>query len=286
MKTLIRSDSSSMIGHGHIRRDLVFAKTLETEKIFFASQMLDGHCLDMIPYEIILLSSNTSEELIEIIHRFDIDLLVIDHYEITAFDEAKIKQQTGVKMICFDDTYQMHCCDILINPNLYAQKERYASLVPKSCEIRCASPLIRDEFMIEKGKKRQKIYDVCIVMGATDSAHLIPKILKILPSSLHIAIVTTHSNRLIKQLEKEAKKRLFTFLYIDASPIAPILNQSKLIVLTPSTIVQEVLFLGLCFIAIQVSSNQTLMRSYLEDHGYATLRKWNVSSFMQLYNAQ
>ena len=284
MKTLIRSDSSSKIGCGHIMRDLVFAKTLQSE-IIFACQSLNGHCMRLIPYPIETLHSNDLQELIALILRLNIDLLVIDHYEIDAFDEYTIKKETGVKILSFDDTYKAHCCDILINPNIYAAKEPYASLVPKECELHYKSPLIRDEFILEKTIKRPKIYDVCIVMGATDAANLSLEIVKLLPDSLAIAILTTRFNAHLKELLNYVNTKPHIHLYVDISPIAPILNQSKKIILTPSSIVQEVLFLGISFIAIQVASNQQYMRSYLENNGYAVLKEWDASLFMQLYNA-
>lgn len=48
MKVLFRSDSSSQIGFGHIKRDLVLAK--QYSDVSFACLPLEGSLIDEIPY--------------------------------------------------------------------------------------------------------------------------------------------------------------------------------------------------------------------------------------------
>ena len=51
MKVLFRSDSSSEIGFGHIKRDLIFAK--QYEDVSFACLDLEGSLIDEIPYPVL-----------------------------------------------------------------------------------------------------------------------------------------------------------------------------------------------------------------------------------------
>ena len=188
MKTLIRADSSSTIGLGHIMRDLVLAQSLEGE-VLFACQALQRSMIEQIPYEVHILQTNDAEELIALIKSLHVNLLVIDHYGIDARFERAVKEASNVTILSFDDTYQAHHCDILLNHNLCADALRYANLVPKSCELRCGSAytLIRSEFKEEKKIVREKIYDVLIAMGGSDVGNLTLEILKILPKSLHVS---------------------------------------------------------------------------------------------------
>lgn len=264
-------------------RDLVLAQSLQGE-IIFACQALKGAMIERIPYEVKILKSNDVEELITLIQTLKINFLIIDHYGIDALYERTIKEATGVKILSFDDTYKAHHCDILLNHNLYADAKRYENLVPKHCELRLGSPLIRDEFKEEKRQKREKIYDVLIAMGGSDSANLTQKIVEALPKTLHIAIVTTTANAHLIALQHYIENKPNITLHINTQNVAKLLHQSRFGITTPSVMVHEVLFMELPFIAIKVAPNQDDMFHYLNQHSYPVLKEWNASSFAQLYH--
>ena len=281
MKTLIRADSSSTIGLGHIMRDLVFAKELEGE-VIFACQALEGAMIERIPYEVKILHSNDADELIALIKALHVNLLVIDHYGIDAIFEQRIKEETGVKILSFDDTYEKHHCDILLNHNVCAHTLRYEHLVPKGCVLCCGKPLIREEFHTEKTIQREKIYDVLIAMGGTDAYNLSQKIAQALPKEKRIAILTTTANAHLKELQSFVAEKPHIALHVNSNEVAKLLHQSKLVVVTPSVMVHEVLFMEVPFIAIKVASNQDDMYKYLKKNGYATMEQFDENSNFNL----
>ncbi|AFL69712.1 UDP-2,4-diacetamido-2,4,6-trideoxy-beta-L-altropyranose hydrolase [Sulfurospirillum barnesii] len=285
MKILIRADSSSTIGLGHIMRDLVLAKEFEGE-VIFACQALEGNIIDQIPYEVKRLTSNDAGELIALIHALHVTLLVIDHYGIDVSFERKIKEAMGVKILSVDDTYESHHCDILLNPNLYADASRYEGLVPKGCELRCGVPLIREEFHTEKTIQREKIYDVCIAMGGSDASNLTQTILQTLPKDKRIAILTTTANAHLEALKSFVADTPNIALHVNSKEVAKLLHQSHCVITTPSVMVHEVLFMEVPFIAIQTAQNQEAMFQYLHQKGYLVLKEWNEHAFMRLYNAK
>ncbi|KHG33244.1 UDP-2,4-diacetamido-2,4,6-trideoxy-beta-L-altropyranose hydrolase [Sulfurospirillum sp. MES] len=276
MKTLIRADSSSTIGLGHIMRDLVLAKSFEGE-VIFACQNLEGNIIASIPYDVKILNSNDTDELIALIKALHVNLLVIDHYGIDAPFERKVKEATGVKILSFDDTYQTHHCDILLNHNISADKKRYKGLVPPRCELRCGIlyTLIRDEFKDEKKQTREKIYDVFIAMGGTDASNITLDILKILPKSLHVSVLTTSANAHLSELQNYVKDKPNIALHVNSNEVAKLLHQSRLAIVTPSVMVHEVLFMEMPFIAVKVASNQDDMFAYLQAQGYTVLEAFN-----------
>jgi len=286
MSTLIRSDSSSTIGLGHVMRDLVLAKSLEG-KVLFACQNLEGNIISTIPYEVKVLKSNDADELIALIKALHVKLLVIDHYGIDAVYEQKVKEATGVKILAFDDTYQAHHCDILLNHNISADKKRYKNLVPKHCELRCGIlyTLIRDEFREEKKCEREKIYDVFIAMGGSDASNITLKILKTLPASLHVSVLTTTANAHLGELQNYVLDKPNIALHVNTKEVAKLLHQSRLAIVTPSVMVHEVLFMEVPFIAIKVAQNQDDMYQYLKQHDYHVLKEWDERAITQFYNA-
>ena len=283
MKTLIRADSSSTIGLGHIMRDLVLAKSFEGE-VIFACQNLEGNIIASIPYEVKILNSNDKSELIELIRALKIDLLVIDHYGIDAHFEQKIQEATNVKILSFDDTYQPHHCDILLNHNLSADASRYTHLVPKNCELRCGSAytLTRDEFKREKEKTCEKIYDVLVAMGGSDASNITLSLLKTLPEHLRLCVLTTTANAHLQELQSYVENKPNIALHVNSNEVAKLLHQSRLAIVTPSVMVHEVLFMEVPFIAIKVASNQDDMYQYLKKAGYKTLEHFDENSHIDL----
>ncbi|WP_151943823.1 UDP-2,4-diacetamido-2,4,6-trideoxy-beta-L-altropyranose hydrolase, partial [Aliarcobacter butzleri] len=179
MNILVRADSSSYIGTGHIMRDLVLVKQFIHDNIIFATQNLNGNITYKIAedeYKLVILKNNNFEELNQLIKELNIDMIIIDHYNINYNFEKELKKENpNLKIFVFDDTYEKHFCDILINHNINADEKRYKNLVPNNCELRCGSKytLLRDEFLEVKKqknsiKKDKKIKTIFVAMGGAD----------------------------------------------------------------------------------------------------------------------
>lgn len=287
MNILIRADSSSEIGLGHIMRDLVLAGQYPNDTVSFACQNLEGNIIDRIPYPVHILASNEPEEISALITELNIDMVVFDHYGIDATYERKIKNQAGITILSFDDTYAKHYCDILLNHNISADPQRYQGLVPEYCELRCGSAytLIRDEFKAEKAIEREKVYDIFISMGGTDPTNITLTILKTLSDDLSVCVVTTAGNPHLNELESFIRGKENIALHINSDSVAKLLHQSRLAVVTPSVIVHEVLFMEIPFIAIKTASNQTDLYAYLKSKNYPVSEEWNVDTIAQFHNA-
>ena len=277
-KILFRTDSSSKIGLGHVMRDLVLAKQFKDDEILFACQNLEGNIMDKIPYPKIVLNSNSIDELIMIIKKENIDLLVIDHYEIGFKEEKEIKQKTGVKIFVLDDTYEKHYCDILLNHNIYANKKKYIELVPKSCQIQCGEKytLIRDEFknQIIKHYKKDGIF---ISFGGTDTQSNTLKTLKILKQfKKKVYLHITSSNKNLKKIKQYALYNKWIVLKIDTD-VSTSMAKSYLAIITTSTIFYEAVFMKLKIIGIKVASNQHELYQYAKKKGFLVFDKFNSS---------
>jgi len=285
MNILFRADSSSTIGTGHIMRDLVLAKQYSNDKIVFATQNLSGninHKINEAGYEIHTLNSSNVEELDRLIKTLKIDLLVIDHYGIDEKQEKQLKiQNPKLKILSFDDTYEKHNCDILLNHNISADKKKYKGLVPKDCELRCGSKytLLRDEFIIEKKKKRKKLSKkettIFLSMGGSDAFGYNLKILKILKKyrNIKVIVATTTSNKNLNSLKKYSLGNKWIELSINSNEIAKLMGKSDLCIVTPSVTISEVIFLEKKFIAIKVIDNQDDIYRYLKKKKYFSINK-------------
>jgi UDP-2,4-diacetamido-2,4,6-trideoxy-beta-L-altropyranose hydrolase len=290
MNILFRADSSSIIGTGHIMRDLVLAKEFNNANITFATIDLDGnlnHKIIEAGYTLELLKTNDFDELNELIKKLDIDMIIIDHYDIDYKFEKSLKESNpNLKIFVFDDLYEKHHCDILINHNIYGDATRYKDLVPQNCELRCGAKytLLREEFTLEKKKIDVAKEAIFIGMGGADSANLSQKILELLLplTNQKINVITTSANANIDFLKAFVSKYPNVELHINSNQIANLMNQSSLAIVSPSVILNELFYLGIPFIGIQTADNQKYMVEFLKKNRFDVLEKWEDFKFQAL----
>ena len=291
MNILIRADSSSYIGTGHIMRDLVLAKKYKNENIIFATQDLVGN----INHKIELLKSNDFEELNKLVKKFEIDMIIIDNYDIDYNFEKKLKEDnSSLKIFVLDDTYEKHFCDILLNHNIYANEKKYKNKVPENCELRCGAKytLLRDEFLkAKKAKKRvkKKNKTIFLGLGGADHKNLNIKILKVIEKfkkSLKINLVTTTANKHLEELKKYCKDKKWINLQINSNEVAKLMSNSDFAIVTPSVTANEIFYLDLPMITIKTAKNQNQMHKYLKKKGYFTMKKFDkqkLNKYLKLF---
>ena len=292
MNILFRADSSSNIGTGHIMRDLVLVNQFPNDNIVFATQDLEGNInykIDEAGYKVYTLKNNEFEELNFLIKELNIEMIVIDHYKIDYDFEKKLKNENpNLKIFVFDDTYEKHYSDILLNHNISANKKKYKNLVPKNCELRCGSnyTLLRDEFfkakkLKHKIKKDKKTKTIFLAMGGADHSNINIKILKVIKKirkdkkNVKVNLVTTSANKNLKELEEYCKNKKWINLQKNSNEIAQLMIESDFAIVTPSVTVNEVYFLSLPMIAIKTADNQKDIYEYLKKSGLFALKRFN-----------
>jgi UDP-2,4-diacetamido-2,4,6-trideoxy-beta-L-altropyranose hydrolase/UDP-4-amino-4,6-dideoxy-N-acetyl-beta-L-altrosamine N-acetyltransferase len=286
---LFRADSSSTIGTGHIMRDLVLTENYPESRVIFATQDLEGNLNSKIlesGHEIQNLDSNDVNKLIELMQKLSVDMVIIDHYGIDYTFEKTLKEKTAVQLMVFDDTYEKHHCDILLNHNIYADKEKYKGLVPKKCELRCGAKftLLREEFHIAKTDKKvlsTTTKNIFLAMGGADSANLNISILEVLKNfpTLHTHVVTTTANQYLEELKEYVAESNNITLHVNSTALAQLMAESHLAIVTPSVTLNEVYFMGLPFIAIQTAENQSEMVSFLEKKNFPIIKNFEKETF-------
>lgn len=292
MSILFRVDSSSEIGLGHLMRCLVLAGQYGKGDVVFAVKNLEGNANQKIiseGFELVVLNNNSVDELVQKINELKVSMVVFDHYGIDDRFEKAIKDTTAVQILSFDDTYERHYCDILLNHNIYADVEKYKYLVPDFCEIRCGEKytLIRDEFKKIKPKNRKinkNNLTVFVAMGGSDVNNINLEVLKVLIdiSYTTINLATTNTNSNVGTLLEFSKQYPQVNIHINHPNIAKLMNDSDFAIITPSVTTYEVMALNLPFIAIQTADNQHYLANYLENNNFLLARTWNSNHIQTL----
>lgn len=285
---LIRCDSSSEIGVGHLMRSLVLAEQFLGATITFATLDLSNNRNDLIKeagYAHHLLHSNTFAELDALVKQQGIDLLILDHYALDYGFEKQLKAaNSALTLMVLDDTYAPHFCDILLNHNIYAEAKKYKDLVPAWCELRCGAQytLLRKEFA------QQKEFSVVVVMGGADTLALSPQILKMLLRypQIKVDLITSSANKNLEKLKRLGKKHKRVCVHCDTKELGLLARQSHFAIISASVVANEFYKMGIPFIAIQTAPNQKEMRRFLKKEGYRVLKRFDAQkllSFIEEY---
>jgi len=186
--------------------------------------------------------------------------VIVDNYNFTYEDEKEFKKFfPKIKLIVFDDTYEKHFCDEIINHNLGVIKEKYEN--PKI--VRIIKPLIREEFYKAK-KKRFKKEGIFISLGGSDAKGFSLKVLKLLkPMKTKVNLYITSANQNLEKIKKFAFLNRWVNLHINED-VAEGMAKSEFGIITPSVISYEAMFMNLDFIAIQTADNQKAVAKYLK----------------------
>ena len=255
---LLRVDFSSKIGLGHLKRVEAFISEkckVKSEKFIIICKECNKK-LTKLP----IIKIENEKEFFEKVKELNPKEVIVDNYNFTYENEKEFKKLfPHTKLIVFDDTYEKHFADLIINHNLSAKKEKYEN--PEKVKI--IKPLIREEFKKAKRKKFKR-EGIFISLGGSDAKGLTLKVLKILkPIKPKVNLYITSSNKNLEKIKKFAFLNRWVNLHINED-IAIGMATSEFGIITPSVISYEAIFMNLEFLAIQTADNQKEVVKYLK----------------------
>ena len=252
---ILRIDFSSKIGLGHLRRQEAYIQRKNIKNLV----VLCKECNEKLT-KLPIIKIKNEEEFFKKVKELNPKEVIVDNYNFTYEDEKKFKELfPHIKLTVFDDTYEKHFADVIINHNLGAKKEKYEN--PEKVKI--IKPLIRKEF--KKIKKRKfKKEGIFISLGGSDAKGLTLKVLKILkPIKPKVNLYITSANKNLDKIKKFAFLNKWVNLHIDED-VALGMAKSEFGIITPSVISYEAIFMDLNFLAIKTADNQKEVAKYLK----------------------
>jgi len=257
---LIRVDFDSDIGFGHLKRVENFIK----DGIIICIKCNEKYT------NLPVIKIKNENEFFEVVKKLNPSKVIVDNYNFTYKHEKKFKNLfPEIKLICFDDTYEKHFCDEIININPAAKREKY----PKNIKVKILKkPLVSENF--KKAKKRHfKKRGIFVSFGGTDSKGIGLKVLKELKKSKkEVHFYTTSANKNLDKLKKFCFLNRWCHLHIDEN-IAEGMAKARFGIITPSTITWEAMYMNMPFIAIKVADNQKEISKYLKQKRIKVLKE-------------
>lgn len=294
MTVVIRVDSSSIIGSGHLMRCLTIAQRYHKEGhiVSFVCRDLEGSLAGLVKeqgFQLYMLPSidkddkltgygkwltvtqvQDATETVTIMQKMDkVDRLVVDSYAIDETWEKIVRPYTNEIFVIDDLANRKHDCDFLLDQNYYLNKEdRYTGLVPKKCQLLLGPQyaLLRDEFYEAKAKMKPRggqLHNILVFYGGVDATDETSKAIQALIglksngelSDTEIIVVVGGSNVKKDDIAILCRQAGFKFL-CQVNNMAELMAEADLMLGAGGTTTWERCFLGLPAIVTAVAENQ------------------------------
>ncbi len=293
---IIRVDSSSRIGLGHVMRCLTLAHKL-THANYNVSFLCREH-LGNISQEIITQGFNVIclsppcklidnvneaqwlgvrqyEDATECINRLEnikYDLLIVDHYSLDKTWHLQLSPYTE-KLIVIDDlANRQYHCDALIDQTISRQKSDYNNLVPKHCQLLLGKNyiLLREEFSIAREKAIKRRHNtinpshILITLGGTDPDNITQTLLLWIIEIKHkfinlsITVVISEQSRYIRLIEALIQDHDWINLSVKPKSMATLMVSADIAIGTSGGTAWERCCLGVPTINIVSAQNQQM----------------------------
>ncbi|MEC1719214.1 UDP-2,4-diacetamido-2,4,6-trideoxy-beta-L-altropyranose hydrolase [Schinkia azotoformans] len=292
MNIFIRVDASNEIGSGHLMRCLTLAKKLRLQgaNVTFICREHIGHLCNLIDekkftvlklptpnkdWELPLLTPHSNwlgvpwfidaEETRSLLHGHFVDLLIIDHYAINDKWERTLKGMVKNIMVIDDLADRKHQCDLLLDPTVLNDSNRYQALVPPHCKLFLGPSyvLLRQEFYEEKYQMKLRtglVKRILIFFGGFDHTNETEKalssFLELARNDIEADVVVGQQNIHKHKLKEICEQYSNLHFHCQVNNMATLMRHADLSIGAGGTTTWERCYLGLPTIVWSIAENQ------------------------------
>lgn len=308
MKIVFRTDSSRLIGTGHVMRCLTLAKHCRErgDDVAFICRDHQGNISELleqqgfnllrlpcsaesasdsltdqyaswlgVPWE-----SDAEQSQAAIRDSFTrVGWLVVDHYALDHRWQNQLRSVADHIMVIDDLANRRHDCEILLDQNLYENLEkRYDGLVPSGCRTMLGPrfAMLRPEFMQYRRQLPERsgeIRRVLLFFGGADVTNETAKALdavKLLKrDDLTLEVIVGRSNRHVDEIERRCADMKKACFHCQVDNMAALMASCDLAIGGGGTTTWERCCLGLPCITIAVAENQVEVARMASKTGFA-----------------
>lgn len=311
MNVLIRVDSSTEIGSGHVMRCLTLASKLKNRgaEVTFVCSELQGNLIKLIARDFKVRSLIIPDALQKVRSAWEFfqrwldfgwkldaeyiidylnanqnkpDWLIVDHYGIDRRWECSLRPFVKKIMVIDDLANRLHDCDVLLDQNFYLNPQaRYEGLVPHSCILYLGPQyaLLRPEFEVwRKRLKKQNgfVQKIMVFFGGSDPTNETIKALKALATfnakDIKIDVIVGNQNKVKRQIEDFCQGHLNMNYYCQVDNMAKLMVEADVAIGAGGATTWERLYLGLPTLTLVVAENQKETIHDLANYGAI----WNL----------
>lgn len=292
MNVFIRVDASNEIGSGHLMRCLTLAETLRLRgaNVTFICREHVGHLCNLIDtkkFNVFKLPAPNKEwkqplltphsnwlgvpwfidakETKLLLQRHSVDLLIIDHYAIDCKWECTLKNMVKNIMVIDDLGDRKHHCDLLLDPTVLDNSNRYQTLVPSDCKLFLGPSyvLLRPEFYEEKSLLKLRtglVKRILIFFGGFDltneTGKALSSFLELGRHDIEVDVVVGQQNIHKHKLQGICEQYSNFHFHYQVNNIAILMRIADLSIGAGGTTAWERCFLGLPAVVLSIAENQ------------------------------
>ena len=272
-------DATRDIGYGHLKRclSLAFFYRQLGMTVVFLMQKLSPVVKDILDAQGMeaMVTPNQSEAISYLLSlRDQIDLLIIDHYEVGVGLEEKLVESFPILVI--DDLLRPHWCHLLVDQTMNRVPHDYKEKLNNPCAqaLTGIDYTLIDPFY--NGVKSFKdTHHILITFGATDPGKAVLTVLDILERKINHKDLAFHVplsslSPCVEELEMRIQEsKMDIRLYLDLPDLKFVYEKCGIAIGAPGTSLLERIYCGLNNITIVVAENQRAVGRMLDREGAA-----------------
>jgi UDP-2,4-diacetamido-2,4,6-trideoxy-beta-L-altropyranose hydrolase len=305
MKVVIRTDTSTAIGSGHLMRCLTLAGELRARgaELSFVCRELPGNLVGLVAekgYAVLRLPGvaqlhvgrsddaahaswlgasweTDASQTVAALEDLQVDWLVVDHYALDHRWEEILRPRVGRIMVIDDLADRRHDCDLLLDQNLYRDLEtRYDSLVPGNCQklLGPGYALLRPEFACARKTLRQRdgeVNRVLVFFGGVDlnndTKNALHALAGIADRRFKVDVVVGVNNPHREQVKEFCGAHDGFHYHCQIDTMARLLSAADLTIGAVGATTLERCAMGVPSMALAVAFNQEALCDYLTELG-------------------
>lgn len=292
-KVFIRVDGSAEIGLGHLVRCLALSHMLkENFSIHFFSKKIPDAIVEAIVEQGFQVNKIKTEK--DFFTQLSgSEIVILDSYDFDSAYQKRIKEM-GSKLVCIDDFHnQYFYADIVINHAPGVTEIDYDSESYTEYLLGPDYALLRPEFLKNTPQKNKivsdKIKNIFICFGGSDSKNLTSKILSWLPSKHYLITIVlgdaySHQEELNGVIEKRKDLEVIIKKSLSAKEIRNEIENSDLAIVPASGILFEVISIGLLIISGYCVENQmAIYKGFRKKEVFVDANSFTEMSFREAF---
>jgi len=308
----IRADGGAGVGMGHVMRCMSLARNFNKNghKVYFLSKLSAGIAvIEREGFSVARLSDdkeviglnssidtlgldNELHVVINLLKRYEIDILIVDSYNVSEKHFISLKQHVD-KLVYIDDENKLCIpADVIINGNLTAEYLGYRKY--NNNQILLLGPqynLIREEFKdVPSRIINETVESVMITTGGSDSFNITKKLLEMLLkvdcfSNVKFNVLVgsgfTHVDNLVDLSKRNPGIRLFSnqgvnhFTEIQYSSVSDLMLNSDIAISAGGSTLYEFAACGIPVLTFILAENQRFLVEKMSELGYLINLGWH-----------